>query len=26
VLIAVADEPGSGPHLAQAVDLLQAQP
>jgi HEAT repeat protein len=25
VLVAVADEPGSGPHLAQAVDLLQAQ-
>jgi HEAT repeat protein len=25
VLVAVADQPGSGPHLAQAVDLLQVQ-
>lgn len=25
VLVAVADEPGSGAHLAQAVDLLQVQ-
>jgi HEAT repeat protein len=25
VLVAVADEPGSGPHLAQAADLLQVQ-